>query len=497
MTTNPAVAPTRPTYGNWIAQRSPGILGAGLIGTVVLLAGLVFTMLGLVALGWRAAFVLAVVFALAFTGTGTPAGRILGRRVAYVRARRRGEHQWRSGMFTLNKKPSNRLPGMLGKTTLLSKDDAFGQPFAVIKNPRLGGLYTVVARCTAEGPSMQDRERIDGWVAGYSRVLASCGQERAVICAKAITDTAPDPGGRLHAMVGALRDPSGPPLARQIMDECVADYPAASSENTTYLELTFRGRLLNRKGDEAAILSELARRVPGLLGQVQDAGGGSVDMVTTADLPKIVRAGYDPAAQPLLEQADLSGAHETVTWEEAGPVAYQDLWDRFIHDSGHSVTWEMFAPPRAPITETALGALLMPHRDFIRKRVALVYRPHSPDESVTISERDANTATFSAKQSKKRVSAVASLAMDATDKSRREVASGAAMVRFSLLVTGTVNTDDQMPQAASTIDARAGAVPVRLRRSYGSQAAAFAATLPVGFVPWEHTVVPDKVREWM
>lgn len=33
--------------------------------------------------------------------------------------------------------------------------------------------------------------------------------------------------------------------------------------------------------------------------------------------------------------------------------------------------------------------------------------------------------------------------------------------------------------------------------SYGSQAAAFVATLPVGFVPWEHTVVPDKVRELM
>lgn len=54
-----------------------------------------------------------------------------------------------------------------------------------------------------------------------------------------------------------------------------------------------------------------------------------------------------------------------------------------------------------------------------------------------------------------------------------------------------------VPQAVSTLEGRAGSVPIRIRGCYGSQAAAFAATLPVGFVPWEHTTITPKIREWL
>ena len=65
------------------------------------------------------------------------------------------------------------------------------------------------------------------------------------------------------------------------------------------------------------------------------------------------------------------------------------------------------------------------------------------------------------------------------------------------MVTATVTSAEELIQAAATVESRAGAIPLRLRRCYGSQAAAFATTLPVGFVPWEHTVVPARVRELM
>lgn len=488
---------TRPTYGNWIMQRSAGLGGAGLLGTGCLLTGLVFALLALMIGGLRPALVMLVLAGVAFTATGTPIGRKLARRAGFTRQRRAGEHQWRSGVFTQNKDAAIRLPGMLGKTTLLERADAFGNPFVVIKNPRKGGLYTIVARCIAEGPWMQDQDRINGWVASFGRVLASTGQESALVCAKAITDTSPDPGGRLGSMVRTMRAPNAPSVASAVMEECLADYPSASSENVTYLELTFRGRGLHRKGDEAAILSELARKVPSVLGHLQAAGGGAVDMVSKAELPRLVRAAYDPAAQPFLEQAELTGTGHHVEWQEAGPVACQESWDHLVHDSGRSITWEMFGAPRAAITELALSGLLMPHHDFTRKRVALIYRPHTPDESAKVSETDANTATFTAQQGKKRVSASASLRMKATEQSRQEVASGAVLVRFSILITATVTDPEDLLQAAATVESRAGAVPIRVRRSYGSQAAGFAATLPVGFVPWEHTVVPDNVRELM
>jgi hypothetical protein len=489
----------RPLYGNWIQQASAGLKGAGTIGTGVLLAGMALTMGCLIIGGPKAGIVGAAIGAAAFVTT-TKAFRGIGRRVGFTIQRGRGEHQWRSGVFSRNSEPETRLPGMLGGVELLERADAFGahgERFAVLKNPRNGGLYTVVARCIADGPWMQDQGQINTWVAAYSHVLASLGHEQAVVCGKAITDTAPDPGGKLATMIASGRAAGAPSIATQVIDQVVAAAPATSSDNVTYVEITFRGRDLHRKGNQDSILSELARRVPGIRARLEAAGGGAVSMVTAAELPAIVRAAYDPAAQRFLEQAALAGHVETVPWSEAGPVGYQEAWDHLLHDSGKSVTWEMVEAPRASINERSLTALLAPSSDFARKRVAIIYRPHTPAEAAEVSESDVDAAVFNADQGKKRINARARLKVKATERSRDEVALGAGMVRFSMLVTATVGTGEQgdLDQAVSTIESNAAAVLMRLRRCYGSQAAAFAATLPVGFVPWEHTVIPDRIRE--
>ena len=483
----------RPTYGNWIASRSPGLFGAGLLGTGVLFAGILAGLLTLLAAGPKAAAVVALLAAVGFTGLGTPLGSWVARRTLYGRAAAKGDTTFRSGVFTRKADPANRLPGMLGKSELLTASDPFSE-FVVIRS---GGLYTMVVRCSAEGPWMQDQDRVDGWVANYSTFLSTAGQETGLVAAKAITDTAPDPGGRLPAMVAALRSSDSPKLARRVMRETVADLPAASSDNVTYLELTFRGRMLNRKGDQAAILAELARKATGLVAAAQAAGGGHVEMVKAPELVRLVRESYDPVTAPSLEAAELEGDDEPMEWADAGPVAYRELWGELIHDSARSITWEMFGAPRSKITENALTHLLVPHADFARKRVALLYRPHTPDESTKVAERDANTANFIAQQGKKRPSASAQLVQRAAEQSRQEVAAGAASIRFSLMVTVTVRYDGDMAQAVSTLESRGRAVPIRLRRIYGAQAAAFAATLPVGFIPWEHTAVSANVREWL
>ena len=483
----------RPTYGNWIASRSPGLFGAGLLGTGVLFAGILAGLLTLLAAGPKAAAVVALLAAVGFTALGTPLGSWVARRTLYGRAAAKGDTTFRSGVFTRKADPANRLPGMLGKSELLTASDPFSE-FVVIRS---GGLYTMVVRCSAEGPWMQDQDRVDSWVASYAGFLAACGQESGLVAAKAITDTAPDPGGRLPAMVTALRSPDSPPLAQQVMAETVADLPAASSDNTTYLELTFHGRALNRKGDQAAILAELARKATNLVAMAQAAGGGHVEMVKAPELVRLVRESYDPVTSPALEQAELDGDLEPLEWAEAGPVASRELWGELVHDSARSITWEMHGAPRSKITEHAMTSLLLPHSDFARKRVALLYRPHTPDESTRVAERDASTANFVAQQSKKRPSASAQLVQRAAEQSRHEVAAGAGSIRFSLMVTVTVRYDGDLAQAVSTLEARGRAVPIRMRRVYGAQAAAFAATLPVGFVPWEHTLITPDMREWL
>lgn len=494
MTTDSA---PRPTYGNWIRQRSPGLGGVGILGMVIGLGGLITVMVTLMTFGLKVAAVMAVLVAVTFALGGTPLGVALAAIIGFQREKKNLEHQWRSGVFSFNKVPSVRLPGMLGATSLLERDDVYGSPFVVIKNPRAGGLYTIVARCTSEGPSMQDQDRLNSWVAGYGRVLSSLSAEVGIVCAKAINDTAPDPGGRLGAQVRALRSPNSPDVARSVMDEIVATYPASASDNLTYVELTFSGRSLSKRGRDADILSELARKVPGLMGQLVEAGGGSVEMMTAPALTKAIRAAYDPAAQRFIEQAELAGVEHDIDWSQAGPVADQNGWDHYRHDSGVSVTWEMHEPPRSAVSELSLSGLLNPHSDFVRKRIALIYRPHTPEEGAKTAERDASTALFVSQSSKKRASASSKVAVRATEQTRQEVATGHSLTRFSILLTATVSSEDDLLQATSTIESRAGAVPLRVRRCYGSQSSAFAATLPVGFVPWEHTAIPSKILELM
>jgi hypothetical protein len=336
---------------------------------------------------------------------------------------------------------------------------------------------------------MAETEQVDTWVAGWARFLATAGTDPALAAVKVIVDTAPDPGTRLATAVRDASAPGAPALATAVMGECAATYPALAARNTTWVELTFHGRALARKGDQDLVLAELSRRTPGIVDGLSAAGGGSVAMATTTELSATVRGAYDPTAHT----DEANG----VAWSDAGPLAAHEQWGSYRHDSGISVSWAMHDAPRAGIEATALGHLLAPQPGLARKRVALLLRPAAPDASARAAENDAATATFNAGGGtvRGRVSAADSLRVRATEQARHEVATGAVLVRFSVLVTATVTDPTDLDQASGAVESIAGAVPLRLRRCDGSQAAAFAATLPIGFLPHLHTLISDKARE--
>lgn len=480
--------PVRPSYGNWVRMRSAGLFGTGLAATVVLFATPVLALFGLLVAGLPAAVVLVALGALCFTCAGTPLGPALTRRAVFARHTARGGHLWRSGVFSPNRDPGVTLPGMAGHLELLEHPDPTGQPFAVVHDRRRGGLFTLVLRADADGPGMAEAEQVDTWVAGWSRFLATAGSDPALLACKLIVDTAPDPGTGLAASVAAARAPGAPALAVAVMTECATRYPALAAANTTWIGLTYRGRTLARKSDRDTVLAELGRRLPGLVQSLTEAGGGAVVPATADELATAVRTAYDPTVR-------LDAAAEP-SWADAGPVAAQESWDTYRHDGGWSVSWAMHDAPRAGIDATALAHLMAPQPGLVRKRVALVLRPHSPDGSARAAENDAATAGFNATGGsvRGRVSAADSLRVRATEQARHEVATGAVLVRFSLLVTATVTNSDDLARAVSCVESAAGSVPLRLRRCHGSQAAAFAATLPIGFVPSEHTLIPEKLR---
>ena len=64
------------------------------------------------------------------------------------------------------------------------------------------------------------------------------------------------------------------------------------------------------------------------------------------------------------------------------------------------------------------------------------------------------------------------------------------MVRFTLLVTATVDTVAELEQADRLIASRASEARMVLRPMYGAQAAAFSAGLPAGVVLPTHATIP-------
>lgn len=490
------------TYGNWIMQRSPGLGSMGLLGTGLIFVGLIASLAVLGFGGMRPAVVVAAVFALALLVVGTPVGGTLGRRLQFWRSRSRGETVWRSGVFSPNGHRSVRLPGMLGRIQPLTYVDALGTTATALYNP-VAGTYTMVVRCAPQGPAMQDQDQVDAWVDNYAGLLNAEAAEDGLIAAAAITDSAPDPGGTLRAEVERHRSDNAPEMASAVMDEVASDLPGRTHRDATYLAFTYDRRQLARgqgSGHEEQ-LADLARRVPGLIGMCQSSGGGAARMAGEHELARCVRFAYDPAAEGFADEAEregVSGDESVVPWSEAGPVSCQTGWSSLRSDSGLHVTWEMVQPPQAAVEELSLKRLLAAQGEVVRKRIALIYRPHGPDRSMRIAETDLSTATMAANTNeRKRISARAKRIIAAAEKSSTEVAAGSALTRFSLMVTATVTRQEDLPRAVRAMESRAGSVPLRLRRCYGSQDAAFAATLPVGFVPWLHTKIPTTVREML
>lgn len=215
--------------------------------------------------------------------------------------------------------------------------------------------------------------------------------------------------------------------------------------------------------------------------------------MTATELAESVRVAYDPTVAPLVEEARATGG-TGLTWDQAYPMAAQESWDHYRHDGAFSVTWAMTEAPQGEVFSNVLTGLVQPNRDIARKRVTLLYRPHTRAEGARVVQQDYKNALFNAQQSQ-----VGQARDDAEVTSARrtteEQAQGHGVIRFGLLITATVSSAGELVNAAAAVDNLAPAARIAVRPVYGSQAAAFAAALPLGLVLPLHTAVPQTVRD--
>ena len=488
------------TYGNWRRPTSPGIGSLGLLATLVLLGGTVTAVIAAMVF-WPAAVAVVVVTAAILVPLalcdrhGRNVFQRLLPRLAAARAARRGFDLYRSGPLSRIPHGRCRLPGIAAGIDALDASDAWGRPFAVLSHPHLGQVSATLA-AASDGAALVDTAEVDNRVAHWGAWLGDLGHEPGLVACAVTIESAPDTGSRLRREVDHNVDPASPALARTVLAQVTDIYPTGSAAMACYITLTWSTapRLATAKRRSVADMAlHIGQRLPGLTRSLAATGAGAARPMTTAELAFSCRLAYDPASAATAE--DLAGPGG-VEWADAGPVAAQEDWGRYVHDSGVSTSWFMAGAPAGHVFSNSLGQLLAPHPDIARKRVTLVYRPHDPASAARTVERDRLDAQFAA-AGKKFGRARDAVSKTSADKSAEEEAQGAGLVRFGLIATATVLADGDLELAGVAMENMGSASRIILRPAYGCQASAFAATLPLGLVLPGHLRVPQAIREML
>jgi hypothetical protein len=284
-----------------------------------------------------------------------------------------------------------------------------------------------------------------------------------------------------------------------MLREALNTYPQGSATIRAWVALTFSAaaRTGGKRRTAEEIARDLASRLPSLTERLESTGAGACAPLNAQELCEVVRVAYDPAAARLIDEAHYQGTPVDLDWSDVGPSAHQANWDGYRHDSGHSVSWTMTGAPRGHILASALGRLVAPHGEIDRKRVTLLYRPIEAGRAAAIVESD-QTSALTRASSTNRPTARALVDARAAQATAAEEAKGAGLVNFGMVVTATVLSARDLEDAVAVVEGNLGpSARLLLRRAYGSQDSAFAASLPLGLVLPKHLKVPEEIREAM
>ena len=492
--------PTVRTYGNFKLARRRLIGGMGPMAVALAAGFAVLTLMSLLLAGFQVALLIAlagvaIVVPMGVQWQGRTLAERASRRVLVAYGRLGREHIYRAGVVS-------RLPGTTRLPGLLFQSRVVDVETGRVDFPHVGIVvfpgqrqYAVSFRCDTSGTDLVDDETVDTWVARTAQWLRSLNQEPDLLQAQVTVETAPDPGTRLATAVQRQIKDGAPALARQVLEEVVREYPRAAPTVDTRVTLVFAAPKPKRPrsgGPRKSITDDemcmrIASRLPVLIEQLSGTGAGDVQPMTAGQLAEVCRAAYDPASAVDVSVADP----DTVTWVEAGPVAADERWDHYRHDSGVSMSWGLADSPRGLLYATTLPRLMQANPGLLRKRVTLLLRPMSLEQAARDVDMEVRDSRFRAAQ-KRRPGARDFADMAAANATAiAEAVEGEGLIRFSLVLTATVATVDDLDAAEDIVRQLSASTRLRLRPLYGGQAAAFAAGLPVGVVLHRAAHIPS------
>ncbi len=492
-------------YSNLSKPKMPGVQGLSPAQFLALIAAMFPVVLIMMFVGMWAGIawlVLALaVLAPWIVGTmflDTNPYSILGRRMRWSRANRKGLTTLAQGPAGMVPMGRTQLPGLAADTELVECEDVYGQPFGLIVH-RAVDHYTVVIEASPPGVTGLDQESVDLQAAHWGTYLGVLSRERDLIGAQVVVDTAPDTGLRLERAAMADVDPNAPELARRVLEDVVAAAPAGAARITTAVTLTFDAR----RGDDRTVrdvdtmADDIGTRLPGLISQLATTGAGTALRArTAADIVDDTRVAFDPSVAPLVEEARQRQGGTGLSWEEAGPVSAHAARDHYSHDGSVSVSMMMVEPPRGVFYTLQLKGLLEPNARIARKRVAVLYRPTDPVRSANLAEWRVTSASADADSKRRTGASQRKLqALEAARENARAEAKGAPFTRVGLIVTATVEDAEDIAVTQSTLTTLSGQARLRLRPCWGMHDTAFVAGLPLGIVLPERLALPAFMRE--
>lgn len=481
-------------YGNWTVPRSTGFGGTTMAATLIGVGLLVVSVVSGLFLGWMVGGTLLVISVVVMVPLLKSWGGRSGYEVAllrrqFKRRKKKGELVFRSGPFSRIPGGKYRLPGVLGTTQMSEWRTGAGQQYGMIHYPRQH-QYTIVFRAFPQGGEAIDQDRLNNMVFHWGSVLASFGQDGDVMGAEAVVETLPATGLPLTHEVKALTKKDSPILAQTFMVESAELLGTQKVAMEARLAVTFRATTKERQKNAAEQAVELSRRIPAMMPVLRMAGI-SVRPMNAAEIVEVVKRAYDPSAQVDLERGRRSKDGHGVAWDQAGP-AFTDARNPTMlrHDGAKSAVWEMQLPPKGAVTERVLRNLLAPNGTVPRKRINVVYRPHSAEEAAQLVESDYKNAHAGVADGRSLTRASAKLRLAATEQAREEEARGHGLTRFGMLMTVTEPEAGDLPRAEGLLKSLSTQSRLKIRRAYGYQDIAFAAGLGCGVLLPDHSSIP-------
>lgn len=425
------------TYGGWREKRGFG-LGSLSGGQTAVGLGAVLAGLGLVLLA-PSALPLLLVPAVAIAGLVLV--RVRGESLVALASRHvRWRNRVRTGATTYRSAAQLELPDALANVELLDGDVAL-----IVDSAR--GTTTAMVPVEPQGLEFADPEVVERWVEGWGRWLAHLGYVPDIAFATVTVFSRPsvihEQGDGLMAAIEAAQKPA--------------------QDSRTVISLTLRGKT-----------AEIGDAI-GSLAALEHCGMTVLPPMSASEVVGWIRSCYDP-------QLDIRPAAR-VLWPDARPTAVEEKWDAYRHDGCTSAVFAWDECPGETVGPHTVAALLAP--TSYAKRVVMVFAPVPAHSAAREVDRQAEAAMFRSQYRRR-------LGRDETARERLDIerarqtatdqAQGSGLVDVTIFAVASA-PEDEFDQAAADLHNRAGQARLRLRRAYGEQSAAFAATLGVGFVP--------------